>query len=292
MIPIGCARRGFCARAARHRDTDRTGIRDGRHRSPVRQNRQSSGKLRPMQIWGIAVVRDEADIIELTVRHMCGQGLDRLLVADNLSRDATRSILDRLSQELPVTVVDDRDPAHRQSEKMTTLANQAAAAGAEWIVPFDADELWRGSTGTVRAAIEATSATALVAAMFDHAPTPTARRGSIADRMPHGHIIGWTKIAFRWQPGAVIGMGNHEVEGVATEPVSGILVVDHYPYRSFAQFRRKIRQGAAAVDVAGAPPQICFHWRAAARRPDWQLRFAWWAKRLRLRKLDGIGNAR
>jgi hypothetical protein len=243
-----------------------------------------------VQIWGVAMVRDEADIIELTVRHMLGQGLDRLLIADNLSRDGTRMILDGLADALPITVLDDRDPAYRQSEKMTALANQAAKLGADWIVPFDADELWRASGCSVRDAIMATGAAALAAPVYDHHPRPTARRGSVVEQMPWNRASGWAKVAFRWAPGAVITMGNHSVDGVA-EPQWGSLLIDHYPYRSYGQYRRKVRQGQAGLQLAQiGRNEGPLHWHRLGVLPEWRLRLQWWALRLhpKLRRRDRV----
>src|SRR4051812_46619587 len=87
------------------------------------------------------MVKDEADVIEGTIRHMADE-VDQLLVADNGSTDGTRDILVKLALELQFTVVDDPDPGYEQSRKMSALAELAASHGATWIVPFDADELW------------------------------------------------------------------------------------------------------------------------------------------------------
>jgi glycosyltransferase involved in cell wall biosynthesis len=233
-----------------------------------------------MQIWGVSVIRNEADVIELTARHLLEQGVDCLLVADNLSTDATRSILDRLARELPVRVVDDPDPAHRHSEKMTSLAGQAAALGADWIVPFDGDEIWRARRGSLRDAIERASGDVLVATMFDHYPRPTFRRGSLIKRMPWNRVNGWSKVAFRWQPGTVVVMGNHDVSGVECTRVWGELIVDHYPFRSWEQYREKMRHGAKALDLAGTPAHLAPHWRRIGAMPDWRIRLSWWGRRL------------
>jgi glycosyltransferase involved in cell wall biosynthesis len=86
------------------------------------------------------MVRDEADIIEGTLRHMADE-VDHLIVADNLSSDGTRDILDTLAKDLPLTVVDDPDPGYTQSAKMSALAERAAVEQrASWIVPFDAED--------------------------------------------------------------------------------------------------------------------------------------------------------
>lgn len=87
------------------------------------------------------MVKNEADIIEQTIRHLLNQGVEHILVADNGSTDGTYELLQELSKSLPVHVIQDREVAYYQSEKMMWLADQVTEAGAEWIVPFDADEL-------------------------------------------------------------------------------------------------------------------------------------------------------
>lgn len=233
-----------------------------------------------VQIWGVTMARDEADIIEITARHMLAQGLDGLLIADNLSCDGTRAILDRLAEELPVRIVDDREVAYHQGRKMTALATQAAGWGAHWIVPFDADELWSGYGETVRDVLERAKTPVVTAQLFDFYPRPTLRRGSAPERMRWSRT-GMMKVAFRWAPGVTIATGNHDVKG--TGPLSSGLMVAHYPYRSYSQFKRKLRQGTQAADRAGLPPHLVAHWRAHGYLADWQLRMAWWRRRLELR---------
>ena len=83
------------------------------------------------------MVRDEVDIIGPVVAHMLGQ-VDHVIVADNLSVDGTFDVLESFGSQ--ITLVADTDPAYRQSEKMTHLAGVAKSMGADWVVPFDADE--------------------------------------------------------------------------------------------------------------------------------------------------------
>jgi glycosyltransferase involved in cell wall biosynthesis len=246
-----------------------------------------SGQQRtPARVWGVTRVRNEADIIELTVRHMLGQGLEHLLIVDNISIDDTRAILDRLARELPITVVDDEDRANRQAESMTALANSAAAAGAEWIVPFDADELWRAREGTLQDTMSRTGAAVLVAPVYDHHPRPNFRRGSVVERMPWNRTNGLQKVAFRWQSGAAIGDGNHGVTGVDGEARIGELLIDHYPFRSWDQFKRKILVATAAVDALGDPKYAALDSYLLGQSPMWRIRMRWWRLRMnpRLRR--------
>ena len=238
-----------------------------------------------MQIWAVGMVRDEQDIVELAVSNLIEQGVDRVLVADNLSQDGTGAILERLAVALPVCVIDDPDPAYRQSEKMTALAERAAAAGADWIIPFDADEIWRAYGGSIRDALARAESPLVAAQTFEHHPRPTWRRGDVIRRMPWNRTSPFAKVAFRWRPGITITQGNHGVDGIDADPQWGLLFLDHYPFRSWEQFRRKGRQGAAAVRAAG---REMHHWERWDSLSGWQLRLAWWRIRLypKLRRRD------
>src|SRR5690242_16616279 len=94
--------------------------------------------------FAVAMVKDEADIVADTVEATLRE-VDAMIVADNGSTDGTREIL----ADLPVTVIDDPDPAYYQSVKMTELAAQAADAGADWVLPIDADERWYSPHGRI-----------------------------------------------------------------------------------------------------------------------------------------------
>lgn len=222
-----------------------------------------------MTVWGVSMVKDEADCIEGTLRHMAGE-VDHLLVADNLSTDGTRDILDRLARELPLIVVDDPDPAYYQSAKMTALAEKAYAAGAEWVVPFDADELWLANDRVSTVLVDQPAdRTVCWAALLNHLPTavdpdePDPFR-RIAWRAPNPGAL--PKVAVRWEPGCVIEQGNHGAQhprGVVGVPA---LSIRHFPARSAEQWARKGIQGAAAyAAAAGLPEDAGAHWRSYGR---------------------------
>jgi len=209
------------------------------------------------------MVRDEADVIAGTLRHMADE-VDWLLVADNGSTDGTREILDDLEDELPLTIFDDPDPAYYQSAKMTALAADAAARGAVWVVPFDADELWY-SAHRIRDVLPGQPEPIAVARLFNHLATAV----DVDDPDPFVSMV-WrqpqaaplAKVAFRWEPGAVIAQGNHGV----TLPSGGAgipsLEIRHFPARSAAQFTRKGLNGAAAYAATNLPPSEGAHWRS------------------------------
>ena len=216
------------------------------------------------------MVRDEDDIVGATVAHMCGQ-VDAVIVADNLSSDGTRAILDAL----PVTVVDDLEPGYYQSQKMTALALRARLEfGAEWVVPFDADEWWFSLQGRIADVLDglAPSWAIATAELYDHVPTAAdPAEGSPVER------IGWRrttpaplpKVACRTGADLVIHQGNHGAGYDAPAPViGGLLQVRHFPYRSAEQFVRKARNGAAAYAATDLDEDTGRHWREYGRLAD------------------------
>jgi glycosyltransferase involved in cell wall biosynthesis len=217
-----------------------------------------------MATYGVSMVRDEADVIEGTLRHMADE-VDHLIVADNNSMDGTREILDRLGGELPLTVLDDPDPAYFQSAKMSRLAGLAAEAGAAWVVPFDADELWVSPHGRIRDVLAGLRGQA-VAALYNHLCTaldvagPDPFRSMVWRQDAPGAL---PKMALRWEDGAVIHQGNHGVTLPSGGPrVEGLLEVRHFPYRSAEQMVRKALNGSEAYKAADLPVDQGAHWRA------------------------------
>lgn len=223
-------------------------------------------------VVGLAMVRDEADIIAGTITHMAGE-VDALVVADNRSIDGTREILHKLATDLPVPleVVDDLDPAYYQSVKMSALAARVAEQHGRdlWIVPFDADELWYSNAGRIRDVLAGLPLNVAEAALFNHFRTAL----DVDDPDPFRSMVwrtaepaGLGKVAFRWRPGARIEQGNHDVhlpDDVLTGMrSSGLLALRHFPYRSPDQFVSKAHNGAEAYALTDLPADIGAHWRA------------------------------
>jgi hypothetical protein len=221
------------------------------------------------EVWAVSMVRDEADIVGATVEQMLTQ-VDRVLIADNGSVDGTREILEGLNG---VEVIDDPDPAYRQSEKMSALAQRAAAAGAEWVVAFDADEWWYSPHGRIADILAEHPGAVATAAIYDHVAT-----AADPDEPNPVDRIGWRrpdplplhKIACRPSLRATITQGNHSAHYPSLAPLHDAVVIRHFPYRSVEQVVRKIRNGAAAYAAADLPEDMGAHWRQWGRILDEQ----------------------
>jgi len=94
-----------------------------------------------MRIVGVAMVRNEADIVELFVRHNLAF-LDGLVVVDHGSADATLAILQALIKErLPLTLLASQDARFVQAEVVTDVTRRLFAQNsADIVLPLDADE--------------------------------------------------------------------------------------------------------------------------------------------------------
>lgn len=216
-----------------------------------------------MSVFGIAMVRDEADVIGPVVEKMLAQ-VDEVMVADNGSIDGTREILD----SLPVIVMDDPERGYYQSRKMTILAQLAADKGATWVVPFDSDERWYSPFhDRIADLLEGLAPQWLTAgaSLYDHVST------AIDSSDPNPLLrIGWRrreslplrKVACRCRDDLVIEQGNHSASYAGgTTIFADNLIVRHFPYRSPEQFVRKVRNGAEAYRATDLPDNLGAHWR-------------------------------
>lgn len=217
-----------------------------------------------MTVFGVSMMKDEEDICQSTVKHMLTQ-VDHVIVADNNSSDKTKEIL--LGFGDSVTVLDDEDPAYYQALKMTALAKKAMDMGADWIVPFDADEIWYYPHSTLKEVLEAQLPQFYIvqADLYNHLTSDEDPEDPDPIRR-----IGWRwrqkgalpKAAVRARADLWIHQGNHSASyevPVGTSPVK--LVIRHFPYRSAEQFCRKARNGAAAYAATTLDESAGAHWR-------------------------------
>lgn len=218
----------------------------------------------PGSVWGVCLARNEEDIIIRTVRHMLDQGLDGVIVVDNLSTDATRSLLDGLAALDPrVHVGSDAQVGFHQGGKTSYLAHLAWRAGADWVVPFDADEFWYAEDASVAEFLARQSATSVWCDFRNVFPTLAEERIDLAHGDPvqvERHENAWLRVCFRSRRWVWVGEGNHALRDSEELPVRGLHML-HYSYRSLEQYSRKVDHGVAALEAAGKDATIARHWR-------------------------------
>lgn len=232
--------------------------------------------VRRRGIWAVTVVRNEADIIGQVVEHLIRQGVEAIIVADNRSDDGTRQALERAAVDAPIYVCSDPIDAFYQDVKMTVLAEIARDLGAEWVVPFDADELWFARGETLSEHLRRSDddvVTAKIHNVFPSWDDPPANDPLVRlrhmDRKPHY----LEKVAFRPRSLFYLGMGNHRVDVRGT--VGNGLFVAHFPWRDREQVRRKVLQGTRGLEKANLTSETSVHWRRVAAWSEAELIDGW-----------------
>ena len=201
-------------------------------------------------IAGICHVKNEIDVIESVLRHTLAEGVEALFISDHMSTDGTWELLQEMERGLPIFYLSRDDlSVFYQEDQMNAAARLAEFAGADWIVPFDADEFFYAPSGRT-VADELRDLPPSVDKLFCRSwrYLDLTRRETTPQR---------AKVVFRPSPGARLVAGNHDV----TVPGGtwDVIEVAHYQYRSREQFGRKVA-GLAAYEplfaVQGRPPWL------------------------------------
>lgn len=271
-----------------HEGKKETSMEPSRTDSGAAPQRDSAPRNREREqgraIAGIAMVKNEQDIIEPFVRHHIAV-VDRLFVVDNGSVDDTRRLLASLREEFPnLTVLDDVTFGYTQSEKMTALLRRCQSAfPADYVLPLDADEFLdapgrefllgelekipRGGFGLLPWSTFVLTPSLASAPAADPMETMTWRRRAEAPQ--------YYKAVLRLDRGPadaiVIEQGNHSARSVGGNPLPSVLLpglrLCHFPVRS--------RDQLIAKCVVGWMAYLAFDPHAAQRGQglQWQVNF-------------------
>jgi hypothetical protein len=211
-----------------------------------------------IEALGIAIVKNEADVIEPFVRHNLGF-MDALFIADNDSVDGTREILVQLQREgLPIVLFDDPIVGHFQAEKVTAMYRRVVPEfKPRFVFLLDADEFIVAPSRSVldhqlRAIPPGSQAQYY---WRTYIPAPTGPEGDIADPLRsivHRRISEdpWTKSIIVTEPKIdmklKVQQGNHDVE-LAGKLLPAVKLRDvalaHFPVRSIDQTSGKALVG-------------------------------------------------
>lgn len=224
------------------------------------------------------LVRDEEDILAANLDYHFARGVDFAIVTDNRSVDATPAILERYRARGLVHVIHEPADDYAQGRWVTRMARLAAREfDADWVINGDADEFWWPHNGDLKTCLRQVPAAAggVVVQRNNFVPDPHRdgpfhRRLVFRETDTRNHLGGALppKVCHRADPDAIVGQGNHTVEG----PRLGALVDDdrleilHFPIRDFAQFERKIANGGSAYERnAELPADVGHVWRELYR---------------------------
>jgi GT2 family glycosyltransferase len=238
-----------------------------------------------MKIVAISIVRNEADIFAINVRHHLDAGIDSFLVVDNGSDDGTDRILADLGRDRRVRWSRDSGP-YRQAEIFTALAREAHRDGATWVVPIDADEFWCAPGGDLRKALENSPASALRAQVLNFVqrrdeiesspdallsmtrrialpigPLEKVREMVESGKRSYVEMMYQPKWIFRPSATVEVAMGDHAVGGIeGSRADTDEIVCFHALLRSRASLEAKAEQGRR-VEELGLDPNQGWHVR-------------------------------
>lgn len=238
-----------------------------RSRRLVRRGLDLPATSRTGGVWAVGMVRNEADVIATTVRHLLDQEVSRILVVDNGSTDDTLQVLKSITDPR-LLVGHDREPGYYQAAKMTELSRWAGRRGARWVVPFDADELWSAPGTTLGRHLASCPASIARADIHNAFPSEDPEVWRV-ERLPDP----MRKVAFRPHPLAILDTGNHWVSRPG-EVCTGIALV-HVPWRSREQLAGKLHQGAAAIAAVEGSVDWGGHWQLHGTDTDDELERIW-----------------
>jgi len=231
----------------------------------------------------ITIMKNEEDIVESFVRHNA-KFVEKLLIADNMSSDGTRSILESLIDEgYPISIFDDLDPAHNQSEKMNRLYRKYVFGnGYDIVFLLDADELLTINKSALHGMFEKFGRGSVFyiprknylysggEREVDH-PVLRMRHLDKREQTPKSMIFHGDAECSNY----VIGNGNHHVRSnraiVSRSSDWPFAIIYHYPIRSVNQYITKNLTGWLAMQIRSpdaneSAEPIASHWRAHYNR--------------------------
>lgn len=211
-----------------------------------------------IRLWAVTMAKDEGDVIDHTLYHLSAEGVEGIVVADNLSSDDTHDRLleaqERLSGKTEVIIKIDEEVAYTQDHKMTMMARDVGIhKRADWIIPFDADELWFSRSGTLQEVLTKADQEGFLTAKPLYTNHSVTAFDKIADNPYEAMIYKWDqptnyKTCFKFRPDISISNGNHFVywqdphEGHMRDekPLLDTVEIRHFQYRGEEHFIRKI----------------------------------------------------
>ena len=233
-----------------------------------------------MKLVGMAMARNECDIVEAFVRHNLTV-LDGLYIVDHGSVDSTPRILAALvSEGLPLEVGSETSLEFRQSVVVSAAARRLLANGADFVFLLDADEFLKVPSRPRLEAALASLPQGIHAVQEWHNYVPdfsrpldtaalirSARRAATLRQSLYKAVVSRDFL----DSAAVIAEGNHwvqtrpDAEASSTVGHARLLAeesaVAHVPIRSAAQFKAKMAVGwLACLMQHDRHPSLCYHW--------------------------------
>ena len=257
------ARAGIAVRASRRMRIAETHVRPGH----------------PHRIGVVAMVKNEADIIQLFASHLLAL-FDEIVIIDHQSEDGTEVFLADLAERHgQVKVLKLIEPAYIQSAAMThVLRSCSQLRDADWVFFLDADEFLPFPTrAAFHKALQNYHRCPVISVRWRNIIPETYYSENVESVKEERFLFPpmpspFQKIAL--QPSrcnldqAVVAQGNHALlatlNGLEIEAFEVDFDLLHIPIRSTAQLRQKVDQGVRAyqqMDI-GRDAQMGKHWTA------------------------------
>ncbi len=207
------------------------------------------------------LVRNEQDILESNLIYHLEQGVDFIIVTDNLSTDGTPDILDKYEKLGVVHLIHEIGDDYSQHRWVTRMARLAATQyKADWIINNDADEFWWPECpGTLAEYLSAQPEQIKVLSAERHNFVPLASsnlKTPFYKTMVYRESMSLNslgdplqpKVCHRSHPDIEVRQGNHAVmlDNTILQAQPSQISILHFPVRSLDQFRQKIFLGGAA----------------------------------------------
>lgn len=225
-----------------------------------------------MALFMTLLIRDEEDILDANLRYHFENGVDHVIVTDNLSVDHSVEILKPYLDQGLVTYVYEPDNTYAQSKWVSRMAAMAHEAGANWVMHCDADEFWVApAEKSLKHWFSRQLWPNIVFAprhdfvCIEDDGNPFWQRmiyRKARSTNPLGQPLP-PKVAHRTAPNLEVAQGNHSVKGFRwPRRKESDLEILHFPLRSREQYIRKIENGGKAyANNTELDQSVGFTWR-------------------------------
>jgi hypothetical protein len=200
--------------------------------------------------------RNEGDILEAQLTFHLDQGVDHVIVTDNLSTDSTQEILASFATRGFVTALREGADTNDQDLWVTRMAQMAANMGATWVINSDTDEFLFATDGSSLGEFFSRWhwANTFIVPRHDFVCVED-MVGPFWEAMIYRKAVSTNalgvplppKTVHRASRRVVVRQGKHRVDGFPERRSwSRGLEILHFPMRSRSQYFDKIRTGGQA----------------------------------------------